>query len=169
MSTRFEYILQLPDFVPLMGFQNDNKLELRPVQVADATSLAELMIDAYRGSIDDDGETYDDALAEVHAYLNGERGGPPWLTFSRQAFVNTRLVGACLVGEWSERQCPMIAYILTRAEWKRHGLGRQLLSSVLRDLSKKGFSEVRAVITEGNGPSENLFRQLGFQKIVTVQ
>ena len=169
MAKRFEYTLRLLDFVPPNASRDDNELELSPVQAADAPSLAELMIDAYRGTMDDDGETYDDALAEVHAYLNGERGDPPWLTMSRQAFVNTRLVGACLVAEWSERQLPIIAYLLTRAEWKRRGIGRQVLSSSLKALREKGFSEVRAVITEGNEPSEKLFRQLGFQKIVAMQ
>jgi L-amino acid N-acyltransferase YncA len=169
MSNRYEYTLRLSDFVPLDASGIDNELELRPIQEADAPSLAEVILDAYRGTIDYDGETYDAALAEVQAFLNGERGGPPWLTISRQAFANTHLVGACLVAEWSERQLPMIAYLLTRAEWKRRGIGRQLLSSVLKVLREKGFSEVRAVITEGNEPSENLFRQFGFQKIVTAQ
>ena len=168
MAKRFEYTLRLSDFVPPNVSRDDNELELSPVQAADAPSLAELMLDAYRGTMDDDGETYDDALAEIQAYLNGERGGSPWLTMSRQAFVNPRLVGACLVAEWSERQLPIIAYVLTRAEWKRHGIGRQVLSSALKVMREKGFSEVRAVITEGNEPSEKLFRQLGFQKIVAV-
>ena len=135
----------------------------------DAAQRPRSLIDAYRGTIDYDGETNDDALAETHAYLIGERGGPPWLTNSRQAFLNTRLVGACLVGEWSESQLPIIAYVLTRAECKRNGIGRQMLFSMLKVLSEKGFSEVRAVITEGNEASENLFHQLGFQKIVAAQ
>ena len=168
MSKRFEYTFRLLDFVPPNASRDGNELELSPVQVADAPALAELMLDAYRGTVDDDGETYDDALAEVHAYLNGERGGPPWLAVSRQALVNRRLVSACLVGEWSERQLPIIAYVLTRADWKRRGIGRQLLFSVLEVLREKRVSEVRAVITEGNEPSEKLFRQLGFQKIGTV-
>ena len=165
MAKRFEYTLYLPDFIPPNAPWNSPELELRPVQAADAPSIAELMMDSYRGTIDDNGETYDDALAEVHAYLNGERGGPPWLTISRQAFVDTRLIGACLIGEWSQRQLPIIAYVLTRAELKHRGISRQLLSSVLKLLQEQGFSEVRAVISEGNEPSENLFRQLGFRRL----
>lgn len=53
--------------------------------------------------------------------------------------------------------------------WKRRGVGRQMLSTVLKVLKEKGFPEVRAVIPEGNEPSENLFHQLGFQRIVTAQ
>jgi L-amino acid N-acyltransferase YncA len=168
MSKRYEYTLQLPDFPPTNASRVDDALELRPVQAADAPAIADLMIDAYRGTIDYDGETLEDALAEVQAYLAGKRGGQPWLTISCLAFADDRLVGACLVGEWSERQLPIIAYVLVRAEWKRRGVGRQMLSTVLKVLKEKGFPEVRAVITEGNEPSENLFHQLGFQKIVTT-
>jgi len=169
MSKRYEYTLRFPDFAPSKASRVDDELELRPVQTADAPAIADLMIDAYRGTIDYDGETLEDALAEVHAFLAGERGGQPWLTISCLAFVDDRLVGACLVGEWSERQLPLIAYVLVRADWKRRGVGRQMLSSVLNILKEKGFLEVRAVITEGNKPSENLFQQMGFQKIVEPQ
>lgn len=169
MSRRYEYTLLLPDFVPSNASQVDDALELRPAQVANASAMADLMLDAYRGTIDDDGETIEDALAEVQAYLAGRRGGQPWLTISCLAFADDRLVGACLVGEWSERQLPIIAYLLVRAEWKRRGVGRQMLSTVLNVLKEKGSPEVRAVITQGNEPSENLFHQLGFQRIVTAQ
>lgn len=166
MSKRYEYALRLPDFAPSKASLGDDALELRPVQAADAPAIADLMIDAYRGTIDYDGETLEDALSEVHAYLAGERGGQPWLTISCLAIVDDHLVGACLAGEWSERQLPIIAYVLVRAGWKRRGVGRQMLSAVLKALKGKGYPEVRAVITEGNGPSEHLFQQMGFQKIV---
>lgn len=165
MSKRYEYTLRLQNLAPSNKSQVNDAFELRPVKAADAPALADLMIDAYRGTIDYDGETLEDALAEVHAYLAGERGGQPWLTISCLAFEDDRLVGACLIGEWSERQLPIIAYILVRAESKRLGIGRQMLSNVLKVLKENGFPEVRAVITEGNEPSENLFHKLGFQKI----
>ena len=101
----------------------------------------------------------------ICAYLSGERGGNS-LVDNVALSICEYSFGWCLSGpEWSERQLPIIAYLLTRAEWKRRGIGRQVLSSALKVLSEKGFSEVRAVITEGNEPSEKLFRQLGFQKI----
>jgi L-amino acid N-acyltransferase YncA len=165
MSKRYEYTLLLQDFVSSTASRVDEPLEFRPVQVADASAIADLMIDSYRGTIDDDGETLEDALAEVQAYLAGKRGGQPWLVISCLAFVDDRLVGACLLAEWSERQLPIIAYLIVRAEWKQRGIGRQILSRVLKALKEKGFPEVRAVITEGNEPSENLFHQLGFRKL----
>ena len=171
MTNRNEYFLKLPGFSHSEGPLTKANFQIRTVQTSDASSLAELMLDAYRGTVDDDGETLDDALAEVNAFFAGERGGQPWgqpwLEMSYLAFVDSRLVGACLAGEWSERQSPIIAYVLTSANWKKRGIGRQLLYKVLKDLSSKGYPEVRAVITEGNKPSENLFLQIGFQRVTT--
>ena len=165
MSKRYEYTLLLPHFASSNASNVDDALELRPAREEDVSAIADLMLDAYRGTIDDDGETLEDALAEVQAYVAGKRGGQPWLASSCLAFADNHLVGACLLGEWSERQLPIIAYVLVRAAWKRRGVGRQMLSSVLKVLKEQGFPEVRAVITEGNVPSENLFRQLGFRKL----
>jgi len=37
------------------------------------------------------------------------------------AFAGPLLVGACLVAAWQARQLPIIAYVMTRAEWKQRG------------------------------------------------
>lgn len=168
MTHRNEYFLKLPEFshvdVPLI----EGRFQLRSVRPTDVSSLAELMIDAYHGTIDYDGETYEDALGEVNAFLAGERGGLPWLDMSYLAFVDQRLVGTCLVSEWQERQLPIIAYVMTSADWKKRGIGRRLICKVLVDLKQKGYPEVRAVITEGNKPSEDLFLKIGFQQIMLI-
>lgn len=54
---------------------------------------------------------------------------------------------------------------MTRAEWKKLGVGQQMLCRVLQALRKQGHREVRAVIAEGNTPSERLFGRLGFQRV----
>jgi L-amino acid N-acyltransferase YncA len=167
MANRNEYFLKLSEYFRTDASLNDAVFQIRPVQTTDASLLAELMIDSYRGTIDYDGETFDDGLAEVNAFFAGERGGPPWLAMSYLALVDSHVVGTCLTGEWSERQLPVIAYVLTSANWKKRGVGRQLLCRVLDTLKENGYPEVRAVITEGNTPSENLFLKIGFQRVVT--
>lgn len=163
---RYEYFLKLVDYAPLDVPLLDSKFQIRTVQKEDVPALAELMIAAYRGTIDYDGETYEDALGEVKAFMAGERGGAPWLDLSYVVTVDSQVVGACLVGEWQARNLPLIAYVMTSAEWKNHGLSHSLLIQTLQSLKQKGTTEVRAVITEGNTPSENLFLKNGFQRIV---
>jgi L-amino acid N-acyltransferase YncA len=165
MIGRSEYVLKLSEVQFVDTSPHVSTFQIRTAQVEDTSLLAELMIDAYRGTIDYDGETFDDALSEVNAFLAGERGGQPWLEMSFLAFSDSHLVGACLIGEWQERQSPIIAYIMTSANWKNRGVGRQLLYQGLKEIGDKGFTEVRAVITDGNTPSESLFLKLGFQKV----
>ncbi|HNE06146.1 MAG TPA: GNAT family N-acetyltransferase [Anaerolineales bacterium] len=165
MTDRSEYLLKLSEVPNVNTSPHESTFLIRTTQVKDASLLAELMIDAYRGTIDYDGETFDDALSEVNAFFAGERGGQPWLNISFLAFSDSQLVGACLIGEWKERQSPIIAYLMTSANWKNRGLGRQLLNQGLKEIGDKGFTEVRAVITNGNTPSESLFLKLGFQKV----
>lgn len=165
MTKRNEYAFDLSDFDRHSPPVAVTDLQLRAARPTDANALAELMIDAYRGTIDHDDETLEDAIGEVQAYLAGERGGQPLLHVSRLAFAGPHLVGACLAEDWDARQRAMIAYVMTRAEWKSLGVGRQMLWAVLQALYEQGHREVRAVITEGNTPSERLFGLMGFRRV----
>lgn len=109
MPRRFEYLFDLSDFDQHSSPMIAPDLQLRAAQPTDTQVLAELMLHAYRGTTDYDGETLDDAVSEVQAYLTGERGGQALLSVSRLAFEGSVLVSACMAGDWRERQCPMIA------------------------------------------------------------
>jgi L-amino acid N-acyltransferase YncA len=165
MTQRHEYSLELTDLDPDVSSPIATSLQLRPAYPSDAQALAELMIEAYRGTIDYDDETLEDAVGEIRAYLAGQRGGRPMLPESRLAFVGSSLISACLAGEWRDRQLPLIAYVMTHGQWKNRGVGRRLVWAVLQALQQQGHRQVRAVITEGNTPSERLFSRLGFRKV----
>jgi RimJ/RimL family protein N-acetyltransferase len=165
MCVRYEYFLDLSAFRVTTKVGFDPQIMVRSVQASDASGLAELMLDAYRGTIDYEGETLEGAVAEVRAYMAGERGGEPWLELSRVAQSGSQLVAACLTGEWRERSLPFITYVMTTAEWKGRGIGTQVLQAVLKALAEHGHREVRTIITERNVPSERLFRRAGFERV----
>jgi RimJ/RimL family protein N-acetyltransferase len=164
MSERHEYSLELSATAVNIPPAVPAAIELRPPGPADARPLAELMIEAYRGTIDYDDETVEDALGEIDAYLAGRRGGRPLLDASRLAFAGRQLVGACLVAFWDERQQPLIAYVMTDGTWKGQGVGRALLAAGLDGVREAGYRQVWAVITAGNEPSERLFAAFGFRQ-----
>jgi RimJ/RimL family protein N-acetyltransferase len=164
-SIRFEYSLDLTDFGKRGPVETADSLSFRPARRTDKQALAELMFNAYQGTIDYDGEQLEDSLREVEAYLAGLRGGQPLVAESCLAFDGPQLVGACLAGEWDERGLPIIAYIMTHPSWKNRGLGKVMLSAVLHNFYEQGHRDVRAVITEGNIPSERLFLGLGFKRL----
>ncbi len=72
MATRHEYWLHLDQYQP-PAIQTAHGLTLRQPTLADDAALAALMLDAYRGTIDDDGETLEDASTEIQHLLTLQR------------------------------------------------------------------------------------------------
>ncbi len=134
---------------------------LRPAP-ADSAILAELMIDAYRGTIDDDGETLEDALQEVAGFFN-QASGQPLLDCSWLARSRTGLSAAILISLWQQE--PLVSYVMTAAAHKGQGLAGLLLQRSLACLQQDGQQAVQAFITAGNIPSEKLFLRAGFKRI----
>ena len=153
---RFQYQLSLTSEVA----DAQPGLRCLPPRPDDAERLADLMLDAYRGTIDDDGETLDDARQEVRSYL----GIRPLLEHSAVVAAGDRLQCACLISYLDDAEAPLVAYIMTRSAAKRRGLARLALGSSLRSLADAGYERVLATITEGNRPSETLFGSLGFTR-----
>lgn len=160
MTARHEYRLFLPD-VQLFDLPASPGLLLRHPTATDSEGLAVLMLDAYQGTIDSSGETLDDARNEVRSFFE-QVVTPPLLDCSWVAQAGAGLAAAALAVFWTRHGCPLIAYVITRAAHKQHGLARLLVAHSLACLCAVGYAEVRAVITEGNLPSERLFARLGF-------
>jgi predicted GNAT family N-acyltransferase len=163
MGVRSIYRLDLDKFVRPEPELSLGYMIIRSPQVVDLEDLTRLMLDAYKGTIDD-WETHEDALNEVRAYFAGERGGPQLMDCSKVYELRKKIVSACLIAESTELQIPIIAYIMTSAEMKRQGLARSLLITTLRGLRDLEYAAVQAVITDGNAPAEQLFIQTGFER-----
>jgi RimJ/RimL family protein N-acetyltransferase len=161
---RFEYVLDLKNFDPLAVPEPLADLSWRHPSVEDTQLLAELMLASYQGTIDYDGETLANALKEVESFY-ADVSSQDWLAHSWLAFAEEELVTACLVGFWQAKNSPLIAYMMTAPHWKGKHLAAAALLRSLQELSAHRFSEVRAVITEGNEPSERLFTRAGFLRL----
>lgn len=129
---------------------------VRPVSADDAADLADLMLDAYRGTIDYDDEDLDDAVAEVDSYLNDRH---PLLDFSRVVDADGVIMAGILLSDTESG--PFIDYVMTRARYKGQGLAGLVTRHALAALSNAGHEKVVFYITAGNEPSERLFRSFG--------
>jgi ribosomal protein S18 acetylase RimI-like enzyme len=138
----------------------------RNVERSDAAGLGELMLAAYRGTVDDEGETREDAVAEVERVLDGSYG--PFR--SDASFVvedDDGLLGASLVTIWESR--PLLLYLVVRPDAKRRGAGTALLVESGNALAADGHAELDLFVTEANEPAVNLYRKLGFRVIERVE
>ena len=151
-AVKLRYEIDLANAIAVSAVED---AEVRPITRADLVSLADLMLEAYRGTIDYEDETYEEAVAEVESFL----GDRPLLEHSFLAEVAGATASAVLVT--TNREDPFIAYVMTHPAHKNRGLGRYLVSLAAASLADSGYDRVAPHITEGNVPSEALFRSVG--------
>lgn len=131
----------------------------RAPRAEDAEQLAVLMYTSYRGTIDDSGETLDDARGEVQKLLTDQFGrfdGARSVVYE----MDGALGAATILTRW--RDAPFVAFSMTAPEWKRRGLARAGLVRAMRALADDGEREVRLLVTAGNVGAERLYASLGF-------
>jgi L-amino acid N-acyltransferase YncA len=136
-------------------------LGARTVVDTDRDALAALMLDAYRGTIDDEGETLEDAYAAVDDYFGRILRDHSNVVVAADG--SDRLDAMCFVVEVDGRA--YVDPIAVTAARKGHGLGRGMVAMSLGSLAAAGITEVGATITDGNTPSERLFASLGFHRL----
>jgi ribosomal protein S18 acetylase RimI-like enzyme len=120
-------------------------------------ALAALMLDAYRGTIDDEGEDLDDAQDVIDQYLASVLRPHSFVVIDND--VPVAFAFALVVGDMH-----YIDPVVVASARKRHGVGSAVVRVCLRSLSDAGVAEVGATITDGNTASERLFAALGFTR-----
>jgi ribosomal protein S18 acetylase RimI-like enzyme len=134
--------------------------QARPPTPADADALGALMLDAYRGTLDDEGETLADACAIARELFAGGSGALMWAV-SEVTEREGRLVAATLVTLW--QGLPLVAHMVTAPAFQRLGLARAGLVRAINRLAAGQEAAVRLVVTQGNTPAEALYESLGFR------
>jgi ribosomal protein S18 acetylase RimI-like enzyme len=125
----------------------------------DAEGLAQLLLDAYAGTIDAEEETFDEALAEIGRTTSGEYG-PYMPEHSLVVQRDGRIVAATLVTGWQGR--PFIAYSMTAPDYQRCGLARHSIVNVMASLHHAGHEKLSLVVTLANTHAHSLYESLGF-------
>jgi ribosomal protein S18 acetylase RimI-like enzyme len=135
----------------------------RSIRAADAEAIGALMLAAYRGTVDDEGESESDAVAEVERTMDGEYG----LFLPDCSFVvehdEGRLVGVSMVTMLESD--PVIAYVMVHPGIRRRGLGTFLMVSSGNALVTAGYTQVDLFVTDANQPAVSLYRKLGFDVV----
>lgn len=133
------------------------ELDTRPPSACDPDALAALLLDAYRGTVDDEGESEADARAAIDYYL-GELD-------DQHSFVlledGAPVCMAFVVKIGNRRYIDPVA---TASDHKQRGLGRTAVALALASLASGGESTAGAVITDDNLASRQLFTSLGFRR-----
>ncbi len=140
----------------------DPAIAARPITSADADALASLMWHAYHGTIDDEGETPEDAAREIGLLFAGGYG--PLLTdCSFVAESGGAVVAASLVVLFARERVPLLAFAMTHPAHANRGLAGALIRHSINALIAAGQTDLCLYVTEGNAPAQHLYAKLGFQ------
>ncbi|MEM9522174.1 MAG: GNAT family N-acetyltransferase [Actinomycetota bacterium] len=153
MTQRHHYRIDLGDRTSV------HEPSAQPLTTSDRESLPALMLAAYAGTTDDEGESLTEAIEEVDRWL--EEGGDLIRSFG--CHVDGELQSAALVAVVPRGA--ILAYVITHPDHKRRGLGRRCVEAALDKLHRDGHAQVNLWITEGNTPSERLFASLGANRV----
>jgi len=152
MRTRSEYRLS-----PIPVQRPSAVLDSQPLDDDMRDELARLMLDAYRGTIDDEGENLADALVAIDHYLAHAAR-----EYSIVVRDSDTLAGIAFVSMVAD--IPYVDPIVVTPRLKRTGVGRAAVQALLTSLRNDGVEVVGATITDGNVASEGLFTGLGFER-----
>jgi len=139
----------------------------RTVRTSDAHDLAILLYAAFRGTIDDEGETFADTLCEIEKTFAGDYGR----LLPDCSFVIRRgefIVSACLISWFEPHKAPLVAFTMTRPEHKRQGMARFLLKGSINALIDRGYTQLTLIVTAGNEPAQKLYTSMGFREMSPI-
>ncbi|HEY7358001.1 MAG TPA: alpha/beta fold hydrolase [Ktedonobacterales bacterium] len=148
---------------------SEQKLEgawnCRHIAREDIPALARLTLDAYKDTIDDEGETLEDALKAMQETFAGTSGA----VLESCSFLIEEWgepLAATIVTWWHDQ--PLLAYVMTHPTTKNRGMGRFLIQKSVNALLAQGHRELSLFVTSGNLPAEHVYERLGFQRMSTL-
>ena len=123
------------------------------------------MLAAYRRTVDDEGESEADAVAEVERTMGGGYGellGDCSLAIEE----GSRIVGASMTTLFDSD--PILTFLIVDPDMQRRGIGTFLIAASGNALLSAGYTTLDLFVTEANGPAVNLYRKLGFEVVDRV-
>jgi GNAT superfamily N-acetyltransferase len=134
----------------------------RPDDEADVEAIGQLYYNAYRGAIDDIGQSPADAMNEAKETLGGYFGR----FLANCSFIldgNDGLAGATLVTEAYE-ETALLAEVMVHPGYRGRGYARPLIQAAMNACLDEGWKKMILTVTRNNVPAEGLYRRMGFEE-----
>ncbi|WP_312654241.1 GNAT family N-acetyltransferase [Proteiniclasticum sp.] len=136
--------------------------ELVPAEFSYLEVMADAFLDAYRDTVDYEGETLTQTIDEITRVYRGCYG--PFMQDSSFLLMENDQVSAgvlvCLY-----RDEPTITYTFTRKKDQRLGYATLLINRAAFELYKKGFHSLYLYVTVENTDALRLYESMGFTEV----
>ncbi|OJG92902.1 hypothetical protein RV15_GL002036 [Enterococcus silesiacus] len=155
MSKKVEKVETVDRFADNFLSSSENQVELNKY-------FARHFFDAFKGTIDDEGETLTDWLIEVREAFQGKYG-PIMKEHSFYIKEEERIIASTVVALF--RGVPLVIYVAVDPRDRGRGLAKKLLMNMLNSFYDSIYQDVFLVVTPGNLPAEIIYKQLGFEGV----
>lgn len=136
--------------------------KLVPAEISYLDAMADAFLDAYKDTVDYEGETFDQTVDEIRRVYQGSYG--PFMQDSSFLFMEDGMVRAgvlvCLY-----REEPTITYTFTRKKDQRLGYATLLINRAAFELYKRGFHSLYLYVTVENTDALRLYESMGFVEV----
>ncbi len=148
--------------LPIIGEAPSSESTYRTVTPDDLPALAELLVVAYAGTVDDLNESPEEALDYLHKRTRGEIVGPMLWDCSFVAVQRIAPVAAVLTSEENPGK-PLLGDVYTHPDWQRRGLATALIHLTANALHERGYKEMTLKVAIANTDARRLYERLGFR------
>lgn len=137
-------------------------VEIVPASGLDLITLGSAILDAYKGTIDDEGEDLGQTVDDLKRLFRGLYG-PLVEESSNVILEDGRIAAGLLVCLY--RNEPTITYTFTGKAHRRRGYATILIEKACEELRKKGYDSICLYVTLENSDAVNLYESLGFYEV----
>ena len=140
----------------------DSSFSARTILKDDYGSLGHLMLEAYKGTVDYDGESLEDAVGEMKGTLEGKYGA--LIGQASHVIEENDLSAAAVIFTFNEKEkMPLLTFAMTQPTFKNNGMSKYLIRKSLNSLLDLGYNECFLVVTDGNQPAQTMYEKMGFK------
>lgn len=136
----------------------------RALTKRDGALIGGLLFEAYRGTVDDGGETLQEAVKEGEKTVQGGYGPLLW-NASFIVDIDGQARAMSVVTLYDEQ--PLLAFSATHPQHQRQGYARGLIEKTLHSLAEQGVHELNLAVTLDNTPALRLYQSMGFVPYVS--
>ena len=136
-----------------------SKYQLKRIDKDDILKVATTMLEAYKGTVDQQEETIQEAVLEVEKIIN-DGYGPFIKEASYWIELNNEAVAVICINIWNGR--PLITEIFTGINYRRNGFASELIKASMDVLNQLGYKEIDLNVTKENLKAVHLYEELGF-------
>lgn len=125
-------------------------------------TIAEAILDAYEGTVDDEGDTLAQTIEELHLVFQGTLG-PLLRDASLVIQKNGDLASGILLCDY--RGEATLTYTFTKKAYQRLGYATLLIGRAAEILYEKGYHSLYLYVTMENKEALRLYESLGFVEV----